>query len=51
MRPWTSIGLGGGLGVGRSEFGPVPCVGRGDVVQQEGGIGTALGIHYSDSVT
>lgn len=26
------------------------CVGRGDVVQQEGGIGTALGIHYSDSV-
>lgn len=44
-----SIGLGGGLG--RSEFGPVPCVSRGDVVQQEGGIGTALGIHYSDSVT
>lgn len=29
---------------------PVPCVGRGDVVQQEGGIGTALGTHYSDSV-
>lgn len=49
MKPWMSAGLGGGLG--RSEFGPVPGVGCGDVVQQKGGIGTALGIHYSDSVT
>ena len=30
-----------GRRLGRNEFGPVPCEGCGDVVQQEGGICTA----------